>query len=90
MRYLAAIALALGLATTALVPSASAQWVNQYGNEVFPTQPAGNGIYVDGVIHNATPPAPVTMYPPSTPGSIAGGSTVTAPQSNPFYGGDRN
>jgi hypothetical protein len=88
MRYLAAIALALGLAT-ALVPPASAQWVNQYGNEVFPTQPAGNGIYVDGVIHNATPPASVTMYPPSTPGSVAGGSTVTE-QHNPFYGGDRN
>lgn len=61
MRYLAAIAVAL--ATTMLVPGASAQMVSQYGVLVVPVQPAGNACYMSGEVHGCLQPAPVTSCP---------------------------
>ena len=81
MRYLLAMLLALGIGVTTVVPAAlaatSADYINQYGNQVVPLQdPGGNGggsVYVDGVARSSVQPATVTLYPPSAVGTVAGG-----------------
>jgi hypothetical protein len=77
MRYVLSVLLALGIGITTVVPAALAQSVNQYGNQVVPLQfPGGNGggaVYVDGVARSNVQPAPVTLYPPSDLGTVAGG-----------------
>ncbi len=109
MRYVVTALLALGVGITAMAPVASAQvnmapnstFTNQYGNQVGPLTPGGNGgsvCYMDGVAYSCTQPAPMTLPTPSGPGGgVAGGSTVCPvigpcyePQYRPFYGGDRN
>ena len=80
MRYLLAL-LVVGMGVTTVVPAAlaatSAEYVNQYGNQVVPLQdPGGNGggsVYVDGVAHSTIQPATVTLYPASDLGTVAGG-----------------
>ncbi len=81
MRYLLALLLAVGMGVATVVPAAwaatSAEYVNQYGNEVVPLQyPGGNGggtVYVDGVARSSVQPATVTLYPASGLGTVAGG-----------------
>lgn len=83
MRYLAAMGLALGLVTPALVPAESAQMVNQYGNVVV-SRGAGNGgeaCYVDGEVHGCDTPAPMRLYQPSDAGRPAG---------QPLFGGSND
>ena len=76
MRYMLAVILAVGMGVTTVVPAALAQNVNQYGNEVVPLGPGGNGgtiCYVDGVARSCVQPATVTLYPASGLGTVAGG-----------------
>ena len=76
MRYMLAMILAVGMGVTTVVPAALAQNVNQYGNEVVPLGPGGNGgtiCYVDGVARSCVQPATVTLYPASGLGTVAGG-----------------
>jgi hypothetical protein len=76
MRYVLAMLLAVGMGVAIVVPAALAQNVNRYGNEVVPHTPGGNGgtiCYVDGVTLSCTQPAPVTLYPASEVGTVAGG-----------------
>jgi hypothetical protein len=76
-----AVLLAVGMGATTAVPAAlafpSSEYVNQYGNQVVPLQdPGGNGggsVYVDGVARSSERPATVTLYPPSSLGTVAGG-----------------
>ena len=102
MRYAATALLVLGLGITAMAPVAFAQvnvppnstFTNQSGNQVVPLTPGATGgtvCYMDGVAYSCTQPAPMTMPTPSGSGSgVAGGSTMSDQQYNPFYGGDRN
>jgi len=76
MRYILAMLLAVGVGVTIVVPAALAQNVNQYGNEVVPLGPGGNGgtiCYVDGVARSCVQPATVTLHPASGLGTVAGG-----------------
>jgi hypothetical protein len=103
MRYVVTALLVLELGITAMAPVASAQvnvppnrtFTNQYGNKVVPLEPGATGggggaCYMDGVAYSCTMPAPVYMPTPSDSSGVAGGSTMTVQQYNPFYGGDRN
>ncbi len=76
MRYALAI-LALVVGVTAAASAALDQTVDQYGNAVVQLQyPDGNGggaVYVDGVARSSVQPATVTLYPPSSLGTVAGG-----------------
>jgi hypothetical protein len=102
MRYLLTALLVLGLGITGMAPMAFAQtnvppnstFTNQYGNQVVPLTPGAGGgtvCYMDGVAYSCTMPARMTMPTPSDSGSgVAGGSTMSDQQYNPFYGGDRN
>jgi hypothetical protein len=77
MRYVLSVLLALGIGITTVVPAALAQSVDQNGNQVVQLQyPGGNGggaVYVDGVARSSVEPAPVTLYPASGLGTVAGG-----------------
>jgi hypothetical protein len=76
MRYGLAI-LALVVTVAAAAPTALAQTVDQSRNAVVQLQyPGGNGggaVYVDGVARSSVQPATVTLYPPSSLGTVAGG-----------------
>ena len=100
------LTLGIGITAMTLVAFAQVNvlpsFTNQYGNQIVPLEPGdGSGglvaeadgcwSYKDGVAYSCTLPAPMTMPTPSGSGSgVAGGSTVTEQQYNPFYGGDRN
>jgi hypothetical protein len=79
-RYLGAMALAVGLAVTASVPAGLAM-TNQYGNVVLPLAHGGSGpaCYVDGALQSCDGPVPVTLYPPSQLGTVAGGEDLGVP-----------
>jgi hypothetical protein len=97
MRYGIIALVVMGLGITAMAPVASAEWVNNYGNQVMPLQPgsATGGCYMDGAIHSCTQPAPLTLPSLSgSGGSLAGGSEVCPMFGScyhpPFWGGDKN
>ena len=76
MRYTLAMFLAVGMGIATALPTGLAQGVNQYGNQVVPLGPGGNGgtvCYVDGVARSCVEPATVTLYPASGLGTVAGG-----------------
>jgi len=90
MRYVLAMAFALAVAVSAVVPAAQAQMVNKYGNTVVPLGPGAGGggaCYVDGVARSCAQPAAVTLYLASDSETVAGPS---APARLSFQGGDRN
>ena len=60
MRYLLTSLLALGIGITAAVPAA------------FAANNADPACYQNGVASSCTQPAPVTLYPVSSPGTISG------------------
>lgn len=82
-RYLGAMALAVGLAVTASVPAALAV-TNQYGNVMMPKVYGNTGptCYVDGAVQSCDGPVPVTLYPPSQVGTVAGGEDLGVPDIN--------
>ena len=76
MQYTLALLHAVGMGVTTALPAALAQGVNQYGNEVVPLGPGGNGgtiCYLDGVARSCVQPATVTLYPASGLVTVAGG-----------------
>jgi hypothetical protein len=76
MRYLAAtLAVALGIAS----------WVPV----VHAGENGGDVCYVNGAAQSCVQPAQLTLNTGADAGSVAGPRPATAPNANPFYGGDR-
>jgi hypothetical protein len=78
MRYALTALVFLSLGIAAMAPAASAQMVNQHGNQIVPVEPGGTigYCYMDGGVYSFIQPAPLTVPSPAAGSTMVGDSGV--------------